>query len=74
MGYYHFRRDPDPTDEVIYERLCESFKDEIEPAVIAKYGPDDIVALREAFNNWTDGLCKDGEITDEMYDTMDNPY
>ncbi len=34
----------------------------------------DYIARREAFNNYTDMLCKDGLITDEQYHEMDNPY
>ena len=33
---------------------------------IAEFG-NDTVAMREAFNNWTDALCKDGEICDDTY-------
>lgn len=28
----------------------------------------DAPAMREAFNNWTDMLCKDGELHPEQYD------
>ena len=30
--------------------------------------------LREAWNNYTDSLCKDGEISDRQYSTWSNPY
>lgn len=43
----------------------KTFNDEI-----AKYiRKDDEAALNEAFNNWTDALCKDGDITERQYDT-----
>ena len=29
---------------------------------------------REAWNNWTDALCKDGRITTEQYEEWDNPF
>ena len=31
-------------------------------------------ALREAWNNFTDMLCKDGRITPRQYDTWLNPF
>lgn len=34
----------------------------------------DKVALREAWNNYTDSLCKDGMITEHQYDTWSNPF
>ena len=49
------------------EELSERFDDEILPHVIEKYGEDDQPAINEAFNDWTDMLCKDGELHDEQY-------
>ena len=57
-----------------YEDAVAEFQAEIEPLVVARYGRDDNVALREEFNNWTDYLCKDGRITSNQYNTWDNPY
>lgn len=37
-----------------------------------KYNDD--IALREDYNNYTDMLCKDGQITQYLYDNMDNPF
>ena len=34
----------------------------------------DYVAKREAWNNWTDGLCKDGTITSWQYENWDQPF
>jgi hypothetical protein len=34
----------------------------------------DPIMVREAFNDYTDSLCKDGEITQEQYENWDNPY
>ena len=33
----------------------------------------DETALNEAWNNWTDMLCKDGEITDWQYNNWTGP-
>ena len=34
----------------------------------------DYVAKREAWNNWTDGLCKKGTITSWQYENWDQPF
>ncbi len=49
------------------EELSERFDAEILPLVIEQYGEDDQPAINEAFNDWTDSLCKDGELHDEQY-------
>lgn len=49
------------------EMLSERFDSDILPSVIKQYGADDEVAISEAFNNWSDGLCKDGEIHSQQY-------
>jgi ABC-type amino acid transport substrate-binding protein len=46
------------------------FKSEILPAM--KKG--DKPAVREAWNNWTDALHKDRQITDKQYRTWTNPW
>ena len=40
---------------------------DIKPAVIAEYGSYDIPALSESWNDYTDMLCKDGELNDLQY-------
>ena len=35
---------------------------------------DDKPALREAWSNYIDGLCKDGEITLQQYENWGNPF
>lgn len=50
------------------------FRAEILPEVIRTYGPKDKPAVSEAWNNWTDGLCKDREITLKQYETWSNPF
>ena len=47
--------------------LSEKFDSEVVQAVIDQYGEDDQVAIDTAFNDWTDSLCKDGEIHPEQY-------
>ena len=49
--------------------LSKRFDEEVLPSVVGQYGEDDTVAINEAFNDWTDMLCKDGEIHPEQYDS-----
>lgn len=54
-----------------------TFRRDVLPAVRAEYEQDgrvDAVARREAWNNWTDALCKDRQITSRQYETWDNPF
>lgn len=49
------------------EALSEKFDNEIAPMVVEQYGEDDTDAMNQAFNDWSDGLCKDDEIHPEQY-------
>lgn len=49
------------------DELSERFDADIAPLIIAQYGEDDQPAMNEGFNNWSDSLCKDGEIHPEQY-------
>ena len=49
------------------EELSECFDADVLPHVIEQYGEDDQPAINEAFNNWSDALCKAGEIHPEQY-------
>lgn len=51
------------------DELSKRFDAEVLPSVIEQYGEDDEPAISEAFNNWTDSLCKDGEIHEEQYNS-----
>lgn len=48
-----------PSDE---QELSVMFDAEIAQLVIDQYGDNDGPAMREAFNNWADGLQRDGVI------------
>ena len=54
-----------------YEAVNESFKSLIEDSQIPA---DDVIWLREEWNNYTDSLCKDGLITPDNYEDWENPY
>ena len=49
------------------EELGEMFDRDVLPAVVEQYGKDDYPAIREAFNNWTDSLCRDGQLAESQY-------
>ena len=52
------------------------FETEVLPYVIEEYEQDgqrDIPARSEAFNNWTDSLCKNGEISEWQYNNWTHP-
>ena len=34
----------------------------------------DTIAVREAWNNWTDALCKEGAITLNQYENWGQPF
>jgi peptidoglycan hydrolase-like protein with peptidoglycan-binding domain len=50
------------------------FKAEVLPHVIAQYSKNDRPAIREAWNDWTDMLQKDGRISAKQYDTWVGPF
>ena len=50
------------------------FKETVLPYVIEQYGPNDRPAIREAWNDWTDMLAKDGRITMKQYETWVGPF
>ena len=47
--------------------LSDRFDEDISPLVIEQYGKDDEPAMNEAFNDWSDSLCKDGELHELQY-------
>lgn len=52
------------------------FKRDILPGVIKEYeknGRKDMPARSEAWNNWTDSLCKDGQITKWQFNNWTCP-
>ena len=60
-----------PRDQRLNKReAVASFKEHYLPHI----DPTDRIAQWEAFNNYTDSLCKDGLITDWQYSNWANPY
>ena len=69
--------DSDLVDEIDWEDICDNlnlifeYEDEDEVVQLWKEsGRPDITARRESFNNFTDGLCKEGRISEEMYNDI----
>lgn len=50
------------------EELSAVFDEEIAPLVIEQYGENDEPAISEAFNNWSDGLCRGGVLHELQYE------
>lgn len=44
-----------------------NWEETIKPLVIEQYGEDDGSAMAESWNDYTDGLCKDGELSNLQY-------
>lgn len=59
--------EPKSDDEV---KAINQFCDGVLPGVLEAYGADDEPAINEAFNDYTDSLCKDGDISDETYNNI----
>ncbi len=58
------------------KEILAMFKEEVLPYVKEQYEKDgrvDHIARREAFNNFTDSLFKDGMITEKTYNEY-NPF
>jgi len=54
--------------------VLEEFKRDILPIIVQQYGKNDKPAVSQAWNDYTDMLCKDGQITQRQYDTWTNPF
>jgi hypothetical protein len=56
------------------KEAIKEFQAHILPSVIQQYGEKDKPARDQAWNDWTDQLCKSGKITQDQYDTWTHPY
>lgn len=59
------------------KQALAEFKYYVLPAIKASFeqnGRIDRVARAEAWNNFTDALCKDGRITMKQYENWANPF
>ena len=61
---------------ITFDQACEIFREDILPYVIERYESDGIKAgpaRRETWNDWTDSLCKNGQISDWQYANWSHP-
>ena len=68
--------DLDIVSVATHQAIVNEFLEYILPSVKRQYerdGVPDPPARREAWNNWTDSLCKDGCITPRQYEEWDQP-
>jgi len=66
----------DISNPILFTDACDQFEAEILPFIQEQYeqdGEPDWPARREAWNNWTDSLCKDALISDWQYDNWTHP-
>ena len=49
------------------DHLSEIFDEEVAPLVLENYSADDVTAFNEAFNNWSDGLTREGRLHEAQY-------
>lgn len=55
---------------ITFDQACEMFREDILPMIVQAYeldGVRDNPARCETWCNWTDSLCKDGQISDWQY-------
>lgn len=52
-----------------YREALKEFNETIRPGL----PKNDLPALRQEWNDWTDHLCKSGRITKEQYETWEGP-
>ena len=63
--------------KVTKQQALKVFKDTLKEEIRLgywTYSKSDVNAVREAWNNYTDGLCKSGYISERQYDTWTNPF
>lgn len=55
------------SNKMTLQEAFEAWTSEIRPMVVEQYGEDDSCALSESWSDYTDGLCKDGQLGDLQY-------
>ena len=71
-AFLECEEDGEDVEDVLHDR----FREEILPLVKEQYEQDgaaDYPARSEAFNDWADSLCTDGEISTDAYETIGHP-
>ena len=66
----------DISNPILHADACNIFEFEILPGIKEHYeqdGEPDWPARSESWNNWTDSLCKNGQISDWQYENWTHP-
>jgi hypothetical protein len=66
----------DINNPILWHQAIEIFMHDVLPVIQREYeqdGEPDIPARCEAWNNWTDSLCKGGIISDWQYANWSHP-
>jgi hypothetical protein len=66
----------DISSPILHADACDQFEFDILPFIqeeCEQDGEPDWPARRETWNNWTDSLCKDGQISDWQYENWSQP-
>ena len=64
------------SEVITWDQAVTEYTDNLLPYICEHYESDglpDWPARREAWNNWTDALCKDGSISDWQYMNWSQP-
>jgi hypothetical protein len=56
-----------------YREAIREFNRDVRKDVVTVYGKKDAPAIREAWNNWTDALQRNGRITTKQYNDWVGP-
>jgi hypothetical protein len=54
-------------------QAVKQFNETVKPAIVARYGKSDNAAMRQAWNDFTDALCKNGDITPKQSENWTSP-
>ena len=59
---------------MLHAQAVETFTNDIVPTIPTRHdGTIDTIATSEAWNNWTDSLCKNRQISDWQYENWSHP-
>ena len=61
---------------ILWEDACRMFEENVLPYIQQQFeqdGEPDYCARSEEWNNWTDMLCKNGDISDWQYENWSHP-
>ena len=64
----------DIDNPMLWQDAVDIFTNDILPSIPTHHdGTIDTIASSEEWNNWTDGLCKAGRISDWQYENWSHP-